>query len=375
MATITARKRAGGVRYTAQVRIKRKGQVVYSESKTFAKRALAKEWAARREHELQADPSALSRLQHRGVTIGDLVQRYLDDRDAIEPLGRSKRLHLLQLLGMDLANLDAIELEPKQLVAHVRRRRLAGVSGATANNDLIWLRVVMRYARSALGIPVSRHAVDDAAEICWSERLIARPRRRERRPSSEELQALAAYFGRDSSRKSTIKDSMYLLMWFAIYSSRRLGEICRMRLSDLDSEHGVWLVRDVKNPGGSSGNDLEMVVPEALLPVIDVMTEVVSDGDRVAPFVEKTIGSYWTRAMKLAGVDDLHFHDLRHEACSRLAEDGAGIPQIQQVSLHESWSSLQRYVNLHKRKPAGARVEFDPGHASIERLRKAKASR
>lgn len=276
---------------------------------------------------------------------------------------------------MGLANLDAIELEPKQLVAHVRRRRLVGVSGATANNDLIWLRVVMRYARSALGIPVSRHAVDDAAEICWSERLIARPKRRERRPSSEELQALAAYFGRESSRKSATKDSMYLLMWFAIYSSRRLGEICRMRLSDLDREHGIWLVRDVKNPGGSSGNDLEMVVPAALMPVVDVMAEVVSDGDRIAPFVEKTIGSYWTRAMKMAGVDDLRFDDMRHEACSRLAEDGAQIPMIQQVSLHESWSSLQRYVNLHKRKPSSPRVEFDPGHASIERLRKAKASR
>lgn len=375
MATITARKRAGGVRYTAQVRIKKRGKVVYSESKTFAKRALAKEWAARREHELQSDPSAMSRLQHRGVTIGDLVQRYLDDRDSIEPLGRSKRMHLAQILGMDLANLDAIELEPKQLVAHVRRRRLAGVSGATANNDIIWIRVVFRYARSALGIPVDRHVVDDASEICWAERLIARPKRRERRPSSEELLALSAYFGRESSRKSTTKDSMYLLMWFAIYSSRRLGEICRMRLSDLDRENGVWLVRDVKNPGGSSGNDLEMIVPAGLLSVVDVMAEVVSDGERVAPFVEKTIGSYWTRAMKLAGVDDLRFHDLRHEACSRLAEDGSGIPQIQQVSLHESWSSLQRYVNLHKRKPAGERVEFDPDHPSIARLRKAKASR
>lgn len=374
MATITQRKRAGGIRYTAQIRIKRKGKLVYSESKTFARRALAKEWAARREAELQ-DPAALSRLQHRGMTVGDLVRRYLDDREVVEPLGRTKRMHLEQLLGMDVAGLDALELEPKHLVAHVRRRRLAGVGGATANNDIIWLRVVFRYARSALGIPVDRHVVDDAAEICWSERLIARPKRRDRRPSSEELQALVALFARPSSRGSTAKDAMYLLMWFAIYSSRRLGEICRLRLSDLDREHGIWLVRDVKNPGGSRGNDLEMVVPDALWPVVDLMAELVSDGDRVAPFVEKTIGSYWTRSMKLAGVDDLHFHDLRHEACSRLAEDGLGIPQIQQVSLHESWSSLQRYVNLRKRKATGERVEFDPTHASIERLRKAKASR
>ena len=55
---------------------------------------------------------------------------------------------------------------------------------------------------------------------------------------------------------------------------------------------------------------------------------------------------------------DLRFHDLRHEALSRLGEDGYTVPQIQQVSLHESWDSLRRYVNMPARR--GERVEFTP---------------
>lgn len=50
--------------------------------------------------------------------------------------------------------------------------------------------------------------------------------------------------------------------------------------------------------------------------------------------------------MKLLGIDDLHIHDLRHEACSRLAEDGWTIPQLQSVSLHDSWASMQIYVDF-----------------------------
>jgi site-specific recombinase XerD len=46
------------------------------------------------------------------------------------------------------------------------------------------------------------------------------------------------------------------------------------------------------------------------------------------------------------GIIDLTFHDLRHEAASRLFERGYTIPQVAQFTLHESWESLQRYTHL-----------------------------
>jgi integrase len=365
MATIIARKRKAGTRYTAQIRISRGGHV-HSESRTFDRRAIAVAWARRRESEL-ADPDELARAGHRGITVGSLIERYLVDRETLEPLGRSKRAHLAMMRGFALAELPALTLRPADIVEHVRSRRLAGAGGATVGNDVVWLRVVMRYARTALGIPVSRTVVDDAADMCWSERLLARSRRPDRRPTAEELRRLADWFARPRSRPSATWASMYLLMWFSIYSARRLGETCRLRLDDLDEVAGTWLVRDVKNPGGSRGNDLSMLVPDQLWPVIDLMRELIAADGLIAPFLPSTVGTYWQRACNIAGIEDLHWHDLRHEACSRFAEDGLTVPQIQQVSLHGSWSSLQRYVNLRGR-PA-ERVEFDPAHASIAVLR------
>lgn len=150
---------------------------------------------------------------------------------------------------------------------------------------------------------------------------------------------------------------MGLIMWFAIYSCRRLDEICRLRLSDYDREHGVWTVRDLKHPGGSRGHDREMRVSERLAPLVDVIIKQVSrpaGDDRLFPLNSRSVGTFWQRQIKVLGVEDLHFHDLRHEGCSRLAEDGLTIPEIQAVSLHESWGSLQVYVNQRPRKSARA---------------------
>ena len=46
------------------------------------------------------------------------------------------------------------------------------------------------------------------------------------------------------------------------------------------------------------------------------------NGDRIFPYTTDAIGAAFTRACKLLGIDDLHFHDLRHEGVSRLFEAG-----------------------------------------------------
>ncbi|MDP1698756.1 MAG: tyrosine-type recombinase/integrase [Xanthomonadaceae bacterium] len=48
----------------------------------------------------------------------------------------------------------------------------------------------------------------------------------------------------------------------------------------------------------------------------------------VFPYNSKSIGAAFTRAVRLLGLSDLHFHDLRHEATSRLFETGFDIPEV-----------------------------------------------
>ena len=52
----------------------------------------------------------------------------------------------------------------------------------------------------------------------------------------------------------------------------------------------------------------------------------------------------WVRLVKLTGIGDLRFHDLRHEAVSRLLEKGLAILEAASVSGHKTASTLLRYV-------------------------------
>jgi len=61
-----------------------------------------------------------------------------------------------------------------------------------------------------------------------------------------------------------------------------------------------------------------------------------------------TISAAFTRACQFLEIDDLHFHDLRHEGISRLFEMGKTIPQVAAVSGHRTWNSLKRYTHLRQ---------------------------
>jgi site-specific recombinase XerD len=42
---------------------------------------------------------------------------------------------------------------------------------------------------------------------------------------------------------------------------------------------------------------------------------------------------------------DLHWHDLRHKALSRLADDGVPVHELQLLAGHSSITTTQRYMN------------------------------
>lgn len=340
MATITARKRASGTRYTAQIRMKRDGRIVYTESETFDKKGLAKEWAARREAELKA-PGALERLQHRGVTVGQVLEWYREDFDGLSKFGPSKLSHVNYLINHpDLAELDAIELNSGQLVDHVRRRRLGGAGPSTVQNDLIWLRGAFRSAQIARGVPLSLEPIESASYLCRREGMIDRAKQRDRRPTVEEMSRLMEWFSPARRKPQTPVQDVVL---FALFSSRRQDEICRITWSDLDVERKRVLVRDMKHPRMKI--DTWVDLPDRALAVILRQPKVAGE-DRIFPVIGKTVGSAFTRGCKMLGIEDLRFHDLRHECASWLFELGLDIPRVAQVTGHRSWGSLQRYTHL-----------------------------
>jgi hypothetical protein len=66
----------------------------------------------------------------------------------------------------------------------------------------------------------------------------------------------------------------------------------------------------------------------------------------VQEFTDKIAGMAFTRACAELKIEDLHFHDLRHEEISRLFEAGLSIEKVALVTGHKDWRQLQRYTNL-----------------------------
>ena len=54
----------------------------------------------------------------------------------------------------------------------------------------------------------------------------------------------------------------------------------------------------------------------------------------------------WDRAKRRAEIEDLHFHDLRHEAISRFFEMELSIPEVALISGHKDYRMLARYTHL-----------------------------
>jgi integrase len=69
---------------------------------------------------------------------------------------------------------------------------------------------------------------------------------------------------------------------------------------------------------------------------------------RIFPYSTDAIGAAFTRACRILGIEDLRFHDLRHEGISRLFEMGKTIPQAAAVSGHRSWTNLKRYTHIRQ---------------------------
>jgi integrase len=341
MGTITERKTVSGAsRFTAQIRLKHGGTVTHTESKTFAKRKLAETWLARREAELTAGiPTKLA-----PVTFGQLIARYLnlsDDRNRDYGRGpdinHSKYELLYRILKDDLAHVDMLSYTSADILAYVRRR-LQTISPATTIKEGSFIRQLLVTARTEWAIPIDLSPVDDALRYCRQNRLMQTNPHRERRLTADEERRLLDYFAERGGELP-----MHDLMLFAIHSTRRLGEICRIRWEDFNPDKKILLVRDVKNPRRKLGNHRWSRLTDTAIAVIQRQPRTEHN---IFPYNDRSISRAFLRATRMLGIKNLRFHDLRHEGISRLFERGYAIHEVALFSLHQSWEQLRCYTHL-----------------------------
>ncbi|WKB53035.1 tyrosine-type recombinase/integrase [Eleftheria terrae] len=323
-----------GEKWRAQVR--RKG--FPPQTKTFDTKILAEKWARKIESEIDHGRAGLN-VTGKGLTVGQLIDRYTTEVGEAKPFGKNKA-DVLKKLKLHLQNVEAGTLTAERVVQYVTEERR--VSGVTAAIDLTYLKGVFKVAKALWRFPVQPSVIDDAREILKYMGQVNRSNERDRRPTAEEIEKLRGWFLLHS--KSLTPD----LMDFILDSCfRPPSEITRLLWSDLNEADRTIIIRDRKDPRKKIGN--HQTVP-LLGRCFDIIMRQPRIGPRIFPVNGKSWSSIFPRACAALGIDDLQLYDLRHEAISRLVESKKySLAEMMLITGHKDPKQLMRYTQLRAR--------------------------
>lgn len=126
------------------------------------------------------------------------------------------------------------------------------------------------------------------------------------------------------------------IIQFAFETGMRRGEILSITRDDVDCESRALLVPQTKN-----GQTRTIPLTR---PALAVLLQRLGEGhERLFPITANAFRLAWQRLKRSAGIGDLRFHDLRHEAISRFFEKGLSVPEVACISGHKDARMLFRY--------------------------------
>jgi len=322
-----------GDRWRVQVRIKGHPSV----AQTFDKRAQGVTWANKTEEAIKsggfADVRTLTEF-----TIPGLIDRLTED---LGPFKKSKHGGLM-MLRRHMDKVTLASLNDAAVIAYAKKREAMGAGGVTIGLELNYLSGLLTAARTLWKIPYRAQPIQDARPSLKMLGLVSKSKERDRRPSEEELIALCNFFAAKGRQQIPMPD----IIRFAVATAMRASEITSLLWDDLDRENRTIVIRDRKHPQEKLGNN--QTVP-LLGDAFDIVLRQPQRGPLIFPYNSKSFSSIFPRACAELEIEDLRFHDLRHEGVSRLFEQEYRIEQVALVSGHRDWKMLRRYTQVRAR--------------------------
>ena len=332
---IYERRAADGRLLGYQVRIRRAGHPAVSQQ--FDRRDDAEEFAVNTLAELgkpggSADVRARQAVD--GVTLGEALLRYSEE---ITPAKRSadrERTQIERLRKTDIAARFLTDLRGPDL-ARFRDKRLENLSPTSVRLELALLSHLFNTARKEWGWPVG----NPIADISRPAPARGRTRRLE---DGEEVRLLDAC---EASRSVYLAPAVRL----ALATAARQGELLDLQWSDVNFTSKTALFRDTKRRD-SYGRPMDREIPlsRAAIDALAFLRDHRSNAspDAVFPIGQMSLIHAFQRACVRAEIKELRFHDLRHEATSRLFERGLDIMTVRAITGHSTGQMLARYTHL-----------------------------
>jgi integrase len=323
MATIRKR---GDLQWEAQVRRKGFPHV----QKTFNSRDDAELWAKTIESEMGRGVFT-DRSDAEKTTVNDIVDRFTADfaphhyrqRADKKEAWRFQCAHLKNGLGKySLAALD------QKLVAKYRDDRQEVVSASTVRKELYMLSKVLHFGETEAGIALPR------GNPVLKIRMPSDGEARERRLNAKEWKKL----------ESECKASRNVFLWpavqLAVETAMRQDEILSLTWVNVNLNRKMAFLGKTKN-----GEARGVPFSSRAIAVLEGLPRSIKGN--VIPLQRMTLYHVFHAAVVRAGIKDFTFHDLRHEAISRLAERGDfTVLELAAVSGHKTLQMLKRYTHL-----------------------------
>ncbi len=314
--------------YQWEARIRKRGYP--TTCKTFETKLEAEAWA--KDVETKMNKSIfVSSKEAEQYTLSECLDRYIEEyipklKHAKREEDRARAIQRRAIAHRVMATIRARD------IADFRREREAeGVSGNTIRLDFALLSKLFNYARSDWGMESLQNPVELAAKPKVEKG-------RERRLEDDEEEKLL-------NAASPIFKPLIL---FALETAMRREEIASLKWSNVNFKKPSVFLPETKN------------TEPRTVPLSPAALEILKNLPRQEG-VELVFGvsaDFITDNMKQirpkAGIENLRFHDLRHEATSRFFErTDLDVMEIKGITGHKTLQMLARYTHLRTARLAG----------------------
>lgn len=314
-----------------QARITRKGHA--DLTKTFTSKEHAQKWARAIEREIDTG-SFLPQQRTADQTLSILIKRY---RQEVVPKFRGAATeHIrLQTIERHLGKLQLTALNTAAITAY-RDLRLKEVTGSTCLRELQTLSAMLTTAQREWQL-IANNPVQGIRKPSPN-------RARERRlTQEEEIRLMAAVtpaqrLSNGQWSKGIRNIWLKPLVQLALLTAMRRGELLALRWQNVNIAKRTAFLPFTKN-----GDSREIPLTTTAIQILIALPKSI-DG-RVFPLTVEAVKQSWNRARISADLCDLHLHDLRHEATSRLAER-LNVLELAAITGHRDLKMLNRYTHL-----------------------------
>lgn len=287
-------------------------------SKTFLTKTKAREWATKTEAAMLSG----DHVEPTKITVRQLLERY-GEQVATDKWTKNR----LRQIARDGGFADATLNECEDLIAEWVERRRKEVAANTVIRETVVVSAVFTHAIRRWKIKMRHNPM----------RNIDKPpkgKHRRRRVDDKELARLWNHFG--LSAPTLLRHYVPWVFEFACETGMRLGEITRLTWDDIHIKERWAFVAKSKN-----GDERHALLTTRAVELLSLLPK---SNTRVFPVNVNSLGTEFREALKTLGITNLHFHDSRHEACSRLCKF-LTVMELAAVIGHRDLKSLMVYYN------------------------------